>query len=203
MTDAPLTLDPQQTALLVMDFQPAILGRLDDSEALLSAAAEAIDIVRDEGGHVGYVRVAFDDSDYEAMPPTNKTFAPIAAGRLMHHEAPETAVHERVAPQPGDIVVRKTRVGAFSTTDLDQQLRERGITTLILAGISTSGVVLSTVRDAADRDYELFVLSDASGDPDADVHAMLTEKVFPRQGHVITTDELPGLFGGSGAQGPG
>lgn len=71
----------------------------------------------------------------------------------MHAEAPETAVDERVAPQADDIVVRKTRVGALSTTDLHEQLRERGIDTLILAGIATGGVVLSTVRDAADRDY--------------------------------------------------
>ena len=54
-------------------------------------------------------------------------------------------------------MVRKTRVGAFSTTDLDEQLRQRGVDTLLLAGISTSGVVLSTVRDAHDRDYRVFV----------------------------------------------
>jgi nicotinamidase-related amidase len=91
-------------------------------------------------------------------------------------------------------MVRKTRVGAFSTTDLDRRLRDRGIDTLILAGISTSGVVLSTVRDAADRDYRVFVLADGSADPDAGLHETLTEKVFPRQAHVITTTELPALL---------
>jgi nicotinamidase-related amidase len=60
----------------------------------------------------------------------------------MHHEDPTTAIHDQLAPQPGDIEVRKTRVGAMSTTDLDQQLRDRGIITLVLAGISTNGVVL-------------------------------------------------------------
>jgi nicotinamidase-related amidase len=60
-----------------------------------------------------------------------------------------------VPPQPGDLVVRKTRVGAVSTADLDRQLRDRGIDTLVLAGISTSGVVLSTLIEAADRDYRL------------------------------------------------
>jgi nicotinamidase-related amidase len=69
-------------------------------------------------------------------------------------------------------VVRKTRVGAFSTTDLEQQLNDRGINTLILAGVSTSGVVLSTVREAADRDYHIYVLADASADRDAHVHAV-------------------------------
>ncbi len=59
------------------------------------------------------------------------------------------AVDDRVAPEPGDNVARKTRVSAFARTDLDEWLRDLGIDTLILAGISTSGVVLSTVCDAA------------------------------------------------------
>jgi nicotinamidase-related amidase len=112
----------------------------------------------------------------------------------MHHEAPETVVHPQVAPQAGDIIVRKTRVGAFSTTDLDKQLRDRGITNLILAGISTSGVVLSTVRDAADRDYRVYVLADGTADVDPDVHDILIQKIFPRQAYIITTAELAGLL---------
>ena len=90
--------------------------------------------------------------------------------------------------------MRKTRVGAFSTTDLDQQLRDRGIDTLILAGISTSGVVLSTVRDAADRDYRVYVLEDASADPDPEVHDLLIRKIFPRQAYVISIAELSNLL---------
>ena len=104
-------------------------------------------------------------------------------------------MHERVAPQDGDISVRKVRVGAFSTTDLDAQLRERAIDTLILAGISTSGVVLSTVRDASDRDYRVLVLADATADREPDVHAFLTERIFPRQADVITVAELEALLG--------
>jgi nicotinamidase-related amidase len=124
-----------------------------------------------------------------------------SAGRAFHSESPATAVHEHVAPEPGDIIVRKTRVGAFSTTDLDQQLRDRDINTLILAGISTSGVVLSTVRDASDRDYRVFVLADASADRDPEVHDFLTEKIFPRQAHVITIAELRDLLPGPEAVG--
>ncbi|MGD0242817.1 MAG: isochorismatase family protein [Streptosporangiaceae bacterium] len=66
----------------------------------------------------------------------------------MHHEDPSTAIDDAVAPEPDDIVVRKTRVGAMFTTDLDRQLRDRGIDTLVLAGLSTSGVVLSTLKRA-------------------------------------------------------
>ena len=195
MTDVIPAIDPQRSALLVMDYQPAVLASLSEAEALLVRLAEAIATVRQAGVHVAYVRVAFDDPDYETIPATNKAFAPFAAsGRFLHHESPETAVHHHVAPEPGDIIVRKTRVGAFSTTDLDEQLCRRDIDTVILAGVSTSGVVLSTVRDAADRDYRVYVLADASADPDSDVHDVLTQKVFPRQAHVVDVDDLPGLL---------
>jgi nicotinamidase-related amidase len=129
------------------------------------------------------------------VPDTNKRFTEMAAGRRMHHEAPETAIHEAVAPGPGDLVVRKTRVGAFSTTDLDEQLRDGQIDTLILAGISTSGVVLSTVRDAADRDYRVYVLEDGCFDRDPAVHDLLMQKVFPRQSYVISIADLSSLLG--------
>ena len=111
-----------------------------------------------------------------------------------HADSPATAIHEQIAPQTGDIVVRKTRVGAFSTTDLDDQLRGRGVDTLILAGISTSGVLLSTVRDASDRDYRVVVLADASADPEPDVHDFLIQRIFPRQADVITLADLGGLL---------
>ena len=200
MTGTLPAVDPRRTALLVMDYQAGILGRLDQAEPLLACAADAIAVVRGRGGQIGYVRVAFDDADYEAVPPHSR-FAPLlaAAGPAMHSDSPATAVHDTVAPEPGDIAVRKTRVGAFSTTDLDQQLRDRGIINLILAGLSTSGVVLSTVRDAADRDYQVFVLADACADPVPGLHEFLTGKIFPRQAHVITSAELKDLLSGPGA----
>jgi nicotinamidase-related amidase len=185
-------IDPRRTALLVMDYQAGILDRLDEAGPLLSCAADAIAVVRGSGGQIGYVRVAFEDADYDAVPPHSR-FASI--GRAMHTDSPATAIHDSVAPEPGDIIVRKTRVGAFSTTDLDRQLRDRGITTVILAGISTSGVVLSTVRDAADRDYQVLVLADACADPQPGVHDFLTEKIFPRQASVITRAELKDVLG--------
>ena len=62
--------------------------------------------------------------------------------------------------------------------------RARDVTGLVLGGIATSGVVLSTVREAADRDYELTVLEDLCLDGDDEVHRVLTQKVFPRQADV-------------------
>jgi nicotinamidase-related amidase len=195
MTDTAPAIDPARTALLVMDYQQAIVGMIDDPDALVARAVQAIDLVRARGGHVGYVRVAFTDADLQNIPPTSSMGARIASGpQGFMDDSPTTQIDERVAPRDGDIIVRKTRVGAFSTTDLAQQLADRGVDTLILAGISTSGVVLSTVRDGADRDYALYVLSDATADRDASVHACLMEQVFPRQAKVITVAGLDGLL---------
>jgi nicotinamidase-related amidase len=175
MPDKPLTfdfhhtVDPKSTVLLVMNYQQEILSSIAEAGVLVSRLAGAITTVRRLGGQVGYVRVR-------------------------HRATPESAVHEDVAPQPGDIIVRKARVGAFSATNLDKQLHDRRLTTLILAGISTGGVVLSTVREAADRDYQVFVLADGSADPDTEVHKVLTQKILPAQVDVITIAELPGLL---------
>jgi nicotinamidase-related amidase len=192
MTDS---IDPRRAALLVMDYQNGVVDMLGDPDDLLARAADAVATVRSRGGHVGYVRVAFTDEDLAAFPPTSRMGARVGtSARAFHTDSLTTAVHDRVAPETGDIVVRKVRVGAFSTTDLDAQLRERGVDTLILAGISTSGVVLSTVRDASDRDYRVLVLADATADPEPEVHAFLTERIFPRQADVITVADLDGLM---------
>jgi nicotinamidase-related amidase len=196
VTDQP-PLDPTRTVLLVMDYQVGLVGRLPDADALLERMAATVADVRTRGGHIGWVRVGFDDADFDAIPASS-VMARIATPdrrAALHADAPETQVHDRLSPQPHDISVRKTRVGAFTTTDLDQQLRDRGVNTLILAGISTSGVVLSTVREAMDRDYQIVVLGDASADPEPDTHAFLTSTIFPRYATVIDVSDLPELWG--------
>ena len=187
-------LDPERTALLVMDFQPGVLLRMPGLEPLLGRVRRAIADVRDHGGTIGYVRVAFTEEDWAAVPAANPIFARAAQDRTMRHEDPATAIHDSLAPQPDDIVVRKTRVGAMSTTDLDRQLRDRGIDTLVLAGISTSGVVLSTVVEATDRDYRLYVLSDGTEDPDEQARDVLLGRIFPRRAQIIDTATLRGLL---------
>jgi nicotinamidase-related amidase len=193
MTDTLAPVDRATTALVLMDFQPGALGRFPDAGTLLTRVGEALAWARKAQVRVCFVRVAFTEHDHAAIPGRNKTFAPVGQHRLFGADAPETRIHPSLDVREEDLVVRKTRVGAFSTTDLHAALRERGIDTLILAGIATSGVVLSTVRHAADADYRIVVLADASADPDPEVHRVLTEKVFPAQADVITTSDLPGL----------
>ncbi|RVX40797.1 nicotinamidase-related amidase [Nonomuraea polychroma] len=197
MTFTTPALDPRTAALLVLDYQQGILASLPglaNPDALLSRVAGAIADMRAHGATIAYVRVGFTEADWAAIPPANKTFSFIGQQHLMHHEEPDTAFHHQLAPEPGDITVRKTRYGALSTTDLDRQLRDRGIITLVIAGITTSGVVLSTVTDAADRDYQLYVLSDGVTDPDPQAHQNLMTSIFPRLAHIIDTAELRSLL---------
>ena len=95
--------------------------------------------------------------------------------------------HAAIA-RPEELVVYKQRVGAFSENELHLILRARRIENLVFFGISTSGIVLSTLRRAFDLDFHCIVLKDACYDPDSEVHRVLTEKVFPRQATVLTVD---------------
>jgi len=187
--------DAAQTALVLMDFQPAVLGTVAESDtaALLANAEKALTWARSAGLTVAHVRVAFQDADYRAIPQRNRAFAPLRGGGMMADGSPECEIIESLRPQGDEIVVRKTRFGSFSTTNLSSRLREAGIESLILAGISTSGVVLSTVRDAADQDFRIYVLADACADGNPHVHSLLTEAVFPHQAYVISTAQLDQL----------
>jgi hypothetical protein len=75
--------------------------------------ADAITVIRRHGGQIAYVRVGFEDADYDAVPPHSRMAPLVAArGRALHSESPATAVHNHIAPEPSEIIVRKTLVGA-------------------------------------------------------------------------------------------
>lgn len=195
MTEPP-RLDPTTTALLVMDFQVGLLARLPDPDTLVNRVGATVSEARAHGSHVGWVRVAFTDADFDAIPAHSVMARQAAPGQreAFHADAPTSSIHPRLEPRPEDVTVRKTRMGAFTTTDLDQQLRRRGVDTLLLAGFSTSGVVLSTVREGLDRDYRILVLADACADPDPETHAFLLETLFPRHATVLGSEDLPALW---------
>lgn len=185
-----LNLDPSSTALLIMDLQPSITSMLPDPDAFIGRLLDARAAARDAGLTVAYVRVGISKEEAAQVPESNIRFHQASASGRMDADAPHTQVDPRIAPADGEIVVRKRRVGALGTTDLDEQLRSRGIDTLVLTGISTSGVVLTTLRDAADRDYRLVVLADGCFDSDDEVHRVLTEKIFPRQAQVVSVADF-------------
>lgn len=176
-----------------MDFQVAILQGRDGGDEVLAAARTALRLAREARMQVVHVRVAFTEQDYASVPDRNKSFATLAGTRRMADGSPAAEIHPDLAPADGDIVVTKTRVGAFSTTALQTHLAARNIDTLVLTGVATSGVVLSTLRDAADRDYRLLVLQDCCLDV-PETHAALISHIFPRQADVIDVPALANLL---------
>ena len=180
MTDA--------TVLLVMDVQRGIVERFADDPGYLERLAGAVGAARAAGVPVVYVTIGFRPGHPE-ISARNRTFSAIADAGGFVEGGPAAEIHPAVAPRPGDVVVTKRRVSAFTGSDLDVVLRGLGAGTLVLSGIATSGVVLSTLRQAADLDYRLIVLADACLDADPEVHQVLTGKVFPRQAEVRTVAE--------------
>jgi nicotinamidase-related amidase len=187
---------PTRSALLLMDLQNFPLSRIAGTAELLDRAGRARDAADAAGMQVVHNRVAFAPDQMAAIPDRNKMFAAIAAAGLLTDGSPGTQIPPAIAPRPEDRVFTRTRVSAFSTTELAAFLDDRGIDTLVLAGVQTSGVVLSTVEDAADRDYRLLVLEDCCADSDAALHETLMTKVFPRQADVTDTVGLDTLIGG-------
>ncbi len=172
--------DYADAALLLMDVQPGIVDRLPDPAAYLAAAADAVAAARAAAVPVLHVVVGFRPG-FPEISPRNQAFrnARLAMPGL-------TEARPSLAPAEGEVVVVKRRVSAFAGSDLEVVLRARELRHLVLAGIATSGVVLSTLREAADRDFQLTVLSDVCADFDAEVHAVLMQKLFPRQAEVLT-----------------
>ena len=177
--------DPRpRTALLLMDLQQS-LQQIYPDDGLLERIRTALAAALHAGLPVVWVRVCFRRG-YPEVSPNNMRFSEMRrTGRLVEGD-PGSDIHPSLDVQPQDVVVTKRRIGAFAGSDLEMVLRAAGIETLVLAGVATSGVVLSTVRLAADLDYRLTVLADGCTDTDPEVHRVLTEKVFPRQAAVQT-----------------
>ena len=186
------------TALLVMDVQQGIVDRFGGDEGYLPRLAAAVEAARGAGIRVIYVTIAFR-AGHPEVSERNRSFAAIAGTGRFADGDPGAAIHPAVAPASGDVIVTKRRVSAFTGSDLEVVLRAGGIDSLVLAGIATSGVVLSTLRQAADLDYQLTVLADGCLDADPEVHRVLLEKVFPRQADVVRIADWTASLATTGA----
>ena len=176
-------------ALLVMDMQRAILGLVEDSDALLERTRVAIAAARASGLPVLFVVVRFR-SGLPEISRRNLSFGRLAErGISLTDGEPAAEIHPALGREDSDPIVVKLRVSAFAGSDLAVLLRAAEVDHLVLTGIATSGVVLSTVRLAADLDYRLTVLGDCCADRDPEVHRVLLEKVFPTQARVLDSTE--------------
>lgn len=177
-------------ALLIMDLQNGILAAYDDDQkrTVIERANRLIADARQRRIPIVFVAVR-QRPGYLGISDNNKLFSGLRRTGALIEGSDSAAFHPELDVADDDIVVVKRRVGAASTTDLATLLNAAGVDHLVMAGVATSGVVLSTLRWAADLDYRLTVIADACLDRDPEVHRVLTEKVFPVQAEVTDCDD--------------
>jgi nicotinamidase-related amidase len=189
-----LALDPRTTALVLIDVQKGVLAMPlapHPAAQIVQNAARLGLHFEEVGAPIALVHVGFsgDGADRLSQPVD----APPAAGR----GAPG-ADWSDFAPEIGalraDVVVKKRQWGAFHGTELDLQLRRRGIATLVLAGIATNFGVESTAREGWQHNYAIVVAEDAVSSLAEDMHRFSIEKILPRIARIRTTAEIVGAL---------
>jgi nicotinamidase-related amidase len=181
-----LSLDRQQTALLIADFYATFMSSLPHAvdRQVVEKTQRLQEAARQAGLFVCYCATVFRPG-YVEISERNKTFRERKHSGQPAVSDPVQLIHPAVQPAAGEVVVGKHRVNALYGTALDLILRANDIDTLIILGYATSGVVLSTTRYAADLDYRLVVVEDCCADQDPAVHDFLTQRIFPRQAAVV------------------
>jgi nicotinamidase-related amidase len=187
-----LSLNRAQTAVLAMDCQSGIIAQyVKPPEQFLGWASKVLGAARAANIPVIHVRVGFRPGLPE-IGERNKMFAAVKTSPQYQQlfDGPAGNVHPALGPEPGDIVVTKHRVSAFAGTDLEMILRAKDIRTLVLFGIATSGVVLSTLLEACDADYDPVIVADCCADMNAELHNALITHLFPRRAAVVNAVDV-------------
>jgi nicotinamidase-related amidase len=185
----PLTIDPATTALVLIDLQHGIVGMSlaprPGADGVANAARLA-DAMRAAGGLVVLVRVTPSDDGRDALQPETDLPAAAAAARPANWATLVPEIHRAAT----DMVITKRQWGAFYGTELDLQLRRRGIRTIVLAGIATHVGVESTARGAYEHGYNQVFVEDAMATAAAEAHAHVLKYVFPRMGRTRSTEQV-------------
>jgi nicotinamidase-related amidase len=185
-------IDPAHTAVLSMDCQTGIVSRyLKDEQDFLGRVASVLHHARSRGIRVIHVRVGFRPGLPE-VSSRHPLFGAIKSSaehqKLFQGQLGE--IPPAIAPTEEEVVVTKHRVSAFTGTDLAMILRANEVDTLVMFGIATGGVVLSTLLAAVDTDFRLAVIKDCCADRDPDLHDCLVNRFFPTRGTVLSAQEF-------------
>jgi nicotinamidase-related amidase len=191
----PLRIVPAESALVVVDLQKGVVGVPTEphpAAVVVQNAARLAAAMREAGGLVVLVRVAFSSDQKDMLRPIVDPGAPTIAGARSPDFAelvPELTGHAE------DHLITKRQWGAFHETELDLQLRRRRIGCIILCGVSTSIGVESTARGAFERGYQQIFAEDAMSSRSAAEHAHTVTRIFPRLGRVRSTEEILSALG--------
>jgi nicotinamidase-related amidase len=188
-----LSIDKSKTALVVVDLQKGVEGRQTvpyPPAVVITNAAALAAAFRANGMPVFLVRVAFSPDRKDALHPASDAAWPAVAPPPGWAE-----IVPELGPEAGDFVITKRQWGAFYATDLDMQLRRRGMAEIVLCGIATEFGVESTARDAYELGYRQIFARDAMAGISIESHANATERIFPRLGRVRATEEILAAIG--------
>jgi nicotinamidase-related amidase len=192
-----LTLDPRTTALVLIDMQKGILGMPLAPYGAAQLVENAVALgkrLKEAGGSVVLVNVAFANDHADRL--SQEVDAPMSV-RPGGMPAEWSEFVPEIASLQMDVVITKRQWSAFHGTELDLQLRRRGITTIVLGGVATNFGVESTARDAWQHNYAVVIAEDACASMGADLHEFSVEKILRRVARVRSTAEiLAGLSGG-------
>lgn len=191
-----ISFDPPHTAVLAMDCQSGIVSVYAKSQDdFVMRASSVLRAARAQGMLVVHVQVGFRPGLPE-MSSRNKLLGAIKSSK-QHQEffqGSSGAIHPALKPEPADIIVTKHRVSAFVGTDLEMIFRANEIDSIVLFGIATSGVVLSTLLEASDKDYRLAVIADCCVDRDTELHTALIDRLFPSRADVINAEAFVNIL---------
>lgn len=182
-------IDKPKTALVVIDLQKGIAGRPTkpyEASAIVKNAAAMADAFRKNEMPVFLVRVTPSPDKKDALRP----IADIQMTWNQPSSSDWADIVPELGPKQGDFIITKHQWGAFYGTELDLQLRRRGITTIVLCGISTNIGVESTARFAYEYGYEQIFAEDAMSAMSAEEHSFTVSKIFPRIGRVRKTEKI-------------
>lgn len=185
-------LEHTRTAVLSLDVQTALVAiYTKQSPEFVPRLTSVIAHTRKVQAKLLHVRVGFRPG-FPEVNERNRFLAAVKSNPQHRQifEGDWGAIHPAVAPEAEEVVITKTRVSAFHGTDLGVILRSNGIDTLVLFGIATSGVVLSTALEAIDLDYEVCVVRDCCADLEADLESCILDKLLSRRATVLTAAEL-------------
>jgi nicotinamidase-related amidase len=175
------------TVLLILDVQNRVIDRLENTEPYLKRLSSTISSARKANIKLIHVVTAFRPGYPENNPNNSSVPAVVARGEYLEGDS-SVHVHPAITPATGEVVLTKRRVSAFFATELDMLLRCAKAETIVVAGLITSGAVLSTVRQAMDMDYRIVILEDCCMDRDEEVHRVLMEKVFARKAEIVSAE---------------
>lgn len=180
------TLDPRTTALILIDLQQGIVphaGGPRSGEAVVATAKALAARFREAGAPVVLVHVGFTPETLPSLNADRPSLPPEGTPPAFSEFVPDLR-------QPGDIVVLKHHWGAFTGTDLDLQLRRRGVRTVVIAGISTNMGVESTARSAWELSYDIVIAEDACASRTAELHTFAVEQIFPLFSRVVASGDI-------------